>query len=233
MECRKSRTMLYLNRKGELTASEERELEDHLARCTRCANEKAEIERTDLLMHRLVEFAPVASDPEFLTRRIMTRITGVRPASQAHGRETLLDRVLDRVCTPPFRLAASVCLVLVTAFSLGQSFSILNDLHDLEARLISRENEHTVPQVGYSMDIEPMRGTPAGELLDRTEGRKYQGSIIVTRRSLESLMSSREYSHGAFSRPALSPVEAETVSRLVHYARALARPTICFENQGV
>ena len=78
MSCRKFRKMMLLNREGELTAADAKELAEHLTVCTSCAKRGALAEVT-ALMRRLHDMPLEPSDPEDLTLRILSRVTAKTP----------------------------------------------------------------------------------------------------------------------------------------------------------
>jgi anti-sigma factor RsiW len=232
MSCRKFRTMILLGREGELTDGEARELAEHLTVCPSCAAEEASLAEMAALMQRAHDIPVEPPDPEGLTSRILGRVATM-PRTVARTRATsLIDRLFDVIFARSFRLASALAIALVTGMFMWQYFSILGDMRNLEAQQMRAETAHTLPQVGYAVDTRPLRGTPAGALLDRLDGRRAEGSVVVMDRTFESWRESTLRSQTLFSKSPLSVEESQALSRLVLYFTNTARPTLCFVTKG-
>lgn len=233
MSCRKFRNMLVLYREGELTAAEAHALAEHLMACPSCAKERGSLDEMADLMSRLRGIPLQPSDPEELTRRILERVTVKAPSVPIRGGTSIVDRLLELSAAPAYRLTSACFIVVVMGMFLSQSFSILTDVHRLEAQQKYVAAARTVPAVGYAVDVRPLRGTPDGALLDRLDGHSYEESIVVPESRFESLRESAMSSVTILSRNPLSTTDKEAAFRLVFYLKTTARPTLCFIMEGV
>jgi hypothetical protein len=233
MNCRKFRQALYLNREGELNPDEARALTEHVAGCRHCAKEKAAADRLAGITRDVARMDLTPEDPQGLTRRILQR-TSVRKVRVPLKEGTFnIDRFLEFLSTPAFRLASSTAIALITIFFLTQSYVVLRDVRDLEASQQRSVESVSMPHVNFAVDVRPLQGTPEGALLKKLEGRPAGGYIIVNDRHA-SVLRAREY---AFlqkfpGRPMLE-AQSKTIEALVSYLKENVHPVLSFTREGV
>ncbi|MGD2092273.1 MAG: hypothetical protein PVH61_39260 [Candidatus Aminicenantes bacterium] len=135
MKCKDFQKLLYLNREGERTSSQEKKLARHLRRCQVCANEKLKIEKINKLTTMARETIPHHSKPQELTNSIMNSIdqltrTAEIPPSTAKG--TLW---FDWLWLPKVRFALVCAVLLIMGVFIYQGTVILHRISGLEKKM--------------------------------------------------------------------------------------------------
>src|SRR5512135_1283604 len=74
MSCERYRRLIYLDREGERSAEESRELAKHLAGCPDCSALARKVRHAESVISSLRDAAPRLERPEQLTATIMTAI---------------------------------------------------------------------------------------------------------------------------------------------------------------
>jgi hypothetical protein len=233
MNCRECRRLLYLGRDADLTAVEKETMDAHLARCSRCAAEKAAYEKVAGLASAVshVEFRP--DDPDALDRRIIAGLPRRTARLQVKEPHFSIDRVLDLLTAPAFRLATSGSIVAIISLFLFQSYGILRDVHDLEVRQERQYLPVDVPHLNYAVDVRPLHGTPEGELLVKLNVPVDRGYLVVNGREAGSLRGHDVAFAHTFASLPVSGSEKETLQSLVGYLVGNVHPLLSFTREGV
>jgi hypothetical protein len=134
MSCERYQQMLHLNRSGEVSAEDADDLRQHLTRCETCSLEWRRIQHADKFLNPLRTFSPALAGPEKLTADIMRR---VREAALREPSQSIIDRILDFFLIPAVRYTAVATILGVLVMLIFQSFTLLNQISNLEQRMIS------------------------------------------------------------------------------------------------
>jgi hypothetical protein len=141
MSCERYQRLLQLNREGEITEEELRELRLHVKQCERCAFELQRIERADGFIDRIRVHTPVPAEPERLTANIMR---GVRAEPATSKPVNPIDRVLDFFLLPRVRHASIAVILLMTSTFLIELGGTFNRISDLERHLATPPHNDAV-----------------------------------------------------------------------------------------
>ena len=166
MSCKQYQRLLHLNRSGEISEKDADDLRQHLTHCEHCSLEWRRIQRTEEFLDPLRSFSPAPSNPGQLMADIMRR---VREEASSEPARNIVDRVLDFFLIPGVRYSAVVVISFVgTAFVL-QSFILLDDISNLENRMVSLSGQRTgavysarsetLREVAQSAKAQPLTGT--------------------------------------------------------------------------
>jgi hypothetical protein len=171
MKCTEARRLMHLNRPGELTEDESRELERHCAGCASCAAERENVRASERFLERLRAFTPAPGSPEALTSSIMVRIrTEPRAERQARQKDVgqagwLLDWILGWFYTPAFRYSSAIVIAVAVLAFVGEQLSIVNSVSNLESRLAGPQRSGI--QMAYALNLDSIRRLRKPKDLDR------------------------------------------------------------------
>ncbi len=127
MSCKNYQKLLHLNRPGEISPRQRRKLEQHLARCGTCSQEKIRIEKADHNITAAREAKPELTDPGLLTAGILRTIRGLQFTPRKNR--------LDFLSLPKIRLALiGISAILIGVFFL-QEFVVLYRVSQLEQKM--------------------------------------------------------------------------------------------------
>jgi hypothetical protein len=233
MNCRQFRGAVYLNRDGELSRDEARAIAEHLAGCERCASEKARADGLALFRKNIAAIGLAPEDPQYLTRRILERVSNKSRRESEKERVFTLDRFLSVVTTPMFRLTSSGAIALIAISFLIHAYGILREVHDLEIRQQYPVEVINVPHLDFAVDVRPLRGTPEGAMLNRIEGHAIGTHLVVNERHSNMLRSRERALSWRFPGPQLPSADRETIRALVSYFKENGHPVISFTREGV
>jgi anti-sigma factor RsiW len=133
MKCTEARKLLYLNRSGELTEHESRELERHCTGCASCAAERDKARASGTMLEGLRAFVPAPKNPEALTSSILARIRNEPVRGQAQ-RSSFLDWILGWFYAPALRYSSALVIAVAVVAFVGEQLSIVHSVSNLESR---------------------------------------------------------------------------------------------------
>jgi len=233
MNCTQCRRLLYLDRDADLTEKERAALEAHLASCERCAREKAAAVNAAGFVRAASRLAFTPQDPDTLVQRILERIPGRPMRAPQKDQHFAVDRFLEFLMAPAFRVAAAGFIVLIMSSFLTQSYEILRDVRNLEARQEHRSLSFDGPHLEYAIDVRPLRGTPEGALLEKVKAPVDGGYLVVNDQEASSLRArERAFSHSVAGWP-VAGSQKETLQALVGYLLENVHPMLSFNREGV
>ncbi len=155
MKCERYRRLIYLDREGERSAEESRELAEHLAGCSECSALAREVRRAEAVISSVRAMAPRLDRPEQLTASVMA-VIGTRNDSHMTRRAGEPHGFLEVLFAPAFRAASAgfaIALLVLLAFEVGTTVVSLSGLERKMA-------VHTGPVVAYRIDRETVRTDP-------------------------------------------------------------------------
>lgn len=127
MSCKHYQKLLQLNRPGELTGRQQKKLDQHVSKCSSCAQEKLKIEKASDYIALAREAKPELTEPGLLTANIMGTIRRANNYAKKSW--------LDFFSLPGTRLTLiGATAVLVGIFFL-QEFLVLYRISQLENRM--------------------------------------------------------------------------------------------------
>jgi hypothetical protein len=135
MKCKDFQKLLYLNREGERTASQEKKLARHLRRCQVCANEKLKIEKINKLTAMARETIPHHSNPQELTNSIMNSIDQLKRTEQTTLFPAKRTPWFDWLSLPKVRFALVCIVLLMVGVFIYQGTVILHRISALEKKM--------------------------------------------------------------------------------------------------
>jgi hypothetical protein len=124
------RKWLHLNRPGELSGRQAKQLARHVRRCDACAKELLEIEKADRLIAMAAGSRPQPANPQLLTGRIMEAIQypSEQPVIQKHA-------WLEKLYAPKVRFALTGAALVLLVLFIFQSFMVLQRISRLEEKM--------------------------------------------------------------------------------------------------
>jgi len=174
--------MLFLDRPGELSQSEQKELQQHLLTCTACAKLQEKIENDAAIIERLRQTAVNVPNAFQLTDDILYSVKLQRRALNIQ-RKRWINNLFPRFTLPRLRFVLTTFVVLIIAGFLGQEVMILGRISKLEKQLADK------PTV-QSHDIHESAAMKSFlKNLDQLALVK-DDKILVNKKSLETLLKS-------------------------------------------
>jgi hypothetical protein len=134
MKCSEINNLLYL-KDDELSPLELEEAKEHLAYCTKCAEEFARITKTYELVSKVKESSPFLCNEEEFTNSVMTSIEGrIQPDVQSFTNR-LLDKVSLIFLNSAVRAAAFSIIILIVSTFLVQQYLVFRNVSNLENKI--------------------------------------------------------------------------------------------------
>ena len=188
MKCEESVRLIHLNAGEELSASELKELREHLETCTVCASEARLVGQTAQFLKRLHASTPILARPEDLTRLIMKELsTGSRAIDRRHRRKPL-DALLDVCLRPAVRYAYAALILFFVALFMIQQTDTLRSMEDLGIRL-ARSEGTLGTDIRFSIPVDEARkiigDTDLEPLMAQTSIRVSDDKFTVRRSEIE------------------------------------------------
>ncbi len=137
MSCRKYKKMLFLDRPGELSPGEQKELQRHLLTCAACTKLQEKIENDKAIIERLRQTAANVPNAPQLTDDILAGIRLQRRATNIPKKHRT-DIISARLTLPRLRFILTTFVILILAAFLGQEVMILGRISKLEKQLADK-----------------------------------------------------------------------------------------------
>jgi hypothetical protein len=157
MKCKDFEKLLYLNREGERSLSQEKKLARHLRRCRVCANEKLKIEKINKLTAIARETIPHHSKPQELTDRIMNSIDQLERAAQTPLSAAKRTPWFDWLCLPKVRFALMCIVLLMVGVFIYQGTVILHRISGLEKKMALQSGKQSPSSPNFSVSKKVLR----------------------------------------------------------------------------
>ncbi len=233
MSCERYRRLLHLNRSGEISKQEADELRQHVRLCERCAIELQRIERTDGFIDRLGTYSPAPANAEKLTSEILRR---VRAEASAPRALTTVDRLLDFFLLPSVRYSTVAIVLFISATFMTQLLTMLNDISDLEQRMISPMRNEAA-EATYTMQSKTLQEAAQSEtgkpLRENVSVAVANDRIDVPVKDVDTFLSGNNLrSLPAILGTAALQIDKKTFDKIVNEVKATAELTFRIRHEG-
>ncbi len=140
MNCRKTRKLMYLYKKGELEDSLYQKVKDHINKCEHCDADWQKLKAIQNFSVKLQNHQPVISHSEKLTTNIMEVVKMIPVSHQTENRSIFQDLPIQWLTLQKVRIALSSILVILALTFIFEYGYILNNISNLERHITSQTN---------------------------------------------------------------------------------------------
>jgi hypothetical protein len=156
MNCSDYQRLLHLNRPGERTAKETKNLLKHLEICSSCEEERNRIVSAEVVISALRTSLPRISGADRLDAEIFSRLAEMEKTGPGKRKVNARKRLMLPALLPAYRFAYGALVVVLITIFVVEYTSIIRDRQLLEAGIACMPSREKM-QTAYSISAEAVR----------------------------------------------------------------------------